>query len=378
MPARPALNRREAFLALTLIPKVGPVTIRRLLDGFGSPEDVLKASEASLQRVEGIGPAMARVIHGWEDAIDLTKEKRRIREVGARFITFEEESYPVLLKEIHDPPPALYVLGELIERDRHAIAVVGSRRSTHYGNSCARKLAFQLATAGLTVVSGLARGIDTAAHEGALEAKGRTIAVIGCGLGKIYPQENQALARRIADGQGAVMSEFPVDQIPDKTTFPLRNRIISGLSRGILVAEAPAWSGALITANMAAEHNRTVYAVPGPVDRPSSAGCHKLIQDGAKLVTSADDILEDFLWLLPRTEQEGMKQARAEQQAAARPPMDEDEARLYGALDASEAHIDELITRTGLPASTVSATLLKMEMKRLVEQLPGKFFTRLV
>ena len=266
----------------------------------------------------------------------------------------------------------------LRQQRTRTIAVVGSRRSTHYGDSCARKLAFQLATAGLTVVSGLARGIDTAAHEGALEAKGRTIAVIGCGLGKIYPPENENLASRIADGQGAVISEFPIDQIPDKTTFPLRNRIISGLSKGILVAEAPAWSGALITANMAAEHNRTVYAVPGPIDRPSSAGCHKLIQDGAKLVTSADDILEDFLWLLPRAEQEGMQQARAEQQAAARPPMDEDEARLYAALNTSEAHIDELITRTGLPASTVSATLLKMEMKRLVKQLPGKFFTRLV
>lgn len=378
MTARPALSRREAFLVLTLIPKVGPVTIRRLLDGFGAPEDVLKASERDLQRVEGIGPAMAKTIHGWEEATDLTKEKRRIREVGARFVTVEEESYPVLLKEIHDPPPALYVLGEMAERDRHAIAVVGSRRSTHYGDGCARKLSFQLATAGLTVVSGLARGIDTAAHEGALDAKGRTIAVIGCGLGKIYPPENEALARRIADGHGAVISEFPIDQIPDKTTFPLRNRIVSGLSRGILVAEAPAWSGALITANMGAEHNRTVYAVPGPIDRPSSAGCHKLIQDGAKLVMSADDILEDFLWLLPRDEQEGIKQARAEHQAAARPPMDDDEARLYDALDTTEAHIDDLISRTNLPASTVSATLLKMEMKRLVKQLPGKFFTRLV
>jgi DNA processing protein len=372
------MTRREAFLALTLLPRVGPVTLRRLLAALGSPEAVLAASPAALQRVEGIGPAMAKTIHGWEQEIDLAMEKRRIRETGAGFVTLEEDGYPELLREIHDPPPALYVLGELQERDRHAIAVVGSRRSTHYGNSCARKLSFQLAGAGLTVVSGLARGIDTAGHEGALEAKGRTLAVIGCGLGKIYPPENADLARRIADGHGAVLSEFPIDQIPDKTTFPLRNRIVSGLSRGILVVECPAWSGALITANLAAEHNRSVYAVPGPIDRPSSAGCHKLIQDGAKLVTCADDIIEDFLWLLPAAEQSGLQEARARHESEARPPLEGPEAALYDALAGTEAHIDELIARTGFEPSLVSATLLKMEFKRLVKQLPGKHFTRLV
>jgi DNA processing protein len=371
------MNSREAFLALTLLPRVGPVTIRRLLDHFLEPEAVFRAGERALQAVEGIGPAMAKVIHGWENEIDLTREKRRIREIGANFVTIREECYPTLLKEIHDPPPGLYVLGELTERDHHAVAVVGSRRSTHYGNSCARKLSFQLAAAGITVVSGLARGIDTAAHEGAVEANGRTIAVIGCGLGKIYPPENEALARRIANGHGAVISEFPIDQIPDKTTFPMRNRIVSGLSRGLLVVECPAWSGAMITANLAAEHGRNVYAVPGPIDRPSSEGCHKLLKDGAKLVTTADDILEDFSWLLPPSEIPGFKESQESQKAANRPPLEGDDAIIFEAIDATESHIDEIISRTGLPASTVSVTLLKMELKRLVKQLPGQFYTRL-
>ena len=371
------MNTREAFLALTLLPRIGPVTIRRLLDHFAEPQEVFKASESGLKSVEGIGPATAKVIHGWESHIDLTKEKRRIREIGASFVTIREDIYPALLREIHDPPPGLYVLGELLERDRHAVAVVGSRRSTHYGNTCARKISFQLAQAGITVVSGLARGIDTAAHEGAVEAKGRTIAVIGCGLGKIYPPENADLAKRIAAGHGAVISEFPVDQIPDKTTFPMRNRIVSGLSRGLLVVECPAWSGAMITANLAAEHGRNVYAVPGPIDRTSSEGCHKLLKDGAKLVTSADDILEDFEWLLPPSELPGLQAARRAQQDASRPPMEAAETAVYEAISSTESHIDEIITRTQLPAQEVSVLLLKLGFKHLVKQLPGQYYTRL-
>lgn len=370
------MTPREAFLALTLLPRVGPVTIRRLLDHFQEPERVFKAGERALQAVEGIGPALAKVIHGWEDQIDLAREKRRIRETGATFLTIREENYPALLKEIHDPPPGIYVLGEINERDRHAVAVVGSRRSTHYGNTAARKLSSQLAAAGITVVSGLARGIDTAAHEGALEAKGRTLAVIGCGIGNIYPPENEPLARRIADGHGAVLSEFPIDQIPDKTTFPMRNRIVSGLSRGLLVVECPAWSGAMITANLAAEHGRNVYAVPGPIDRPSSEGCHKLLKDGAKLVTSADDILEDFSWLLPPSELPGFKENQESQKSTNLLALTGEEATIFAAIDTTESHIDEIISRTGLPASTVSVTLLKMELKRLVKQLPGQFYTR--
>lgn len=370
---------REAFLALTLLPRVGPVTISRLLERFGDALQVLKASERQLQEVNGVGPAMARTLHNWQDHCDLTKEKRRIRETGARFLTILEEDYPELLREIPDAPPAIYVLGSLLERDRQSVAVVGSRRSTHYGMSSARRLSCQLAAAGITVVSGLARGIDTAAHEGALEANGRTLAVIGSGLGQIYPPENQDLAKRIADGHGAVISEFPIDQIPDKTTFPLRNRIVAGLSRALLVAECPAWSGALITANLAGEYNRSLYAVPGPIDRPSSAGCHQLIKDGARLVTTADDILEEFEWLLPQRDKDGLADARRDQREASTPPdLAPEERALLDAIDSTEVQIDELIERTGLPPSTVSSALLRLEIRRLVKQLPGRHFARLL
>ncbi len=373
------MTSREAFLALTLIPRVGPVTIRRLLDAFGSPRDILSTPESRLRTVDGVGPALARSIAGWQDHADLTREKRRIRETGARFLTIEEEEYPALLREIPDPPPALYILGSLDPADKLGVALVGSRRATHYGLSCTRKLAFQLAHAGITIVSGLARGIDTAAHEGALEGGGRTLAVIGSGLGKIYPDENRDLATRIADGRGAVLSQFPIDQIPDKTTFPLRNRIVAGLSRALVVTECPAWSGAMITANLASEYNRSVYAVPGPIDRPSSAGCHKLIRDGAQLVTAASDILDEFQWLLPDTEKSRLANAKQEHEADTRPAnLSAEENALLDALDTTEAHLDEIAGRTGLPVHIASATLLKLEMRRLVKQLPGSHFTRIL
>jgi len=373
------MTSREAFLALTLLPRVGPVTISRLLDRFTEPLNIFKASEIELQSVPGVGPAMARTLRNWQDHCDLPREKRRIRETGARFLTILEEDYPELLRQIPDAPPALYVLGSLLDRDRQSVAVVGSRRTTHYGLSCARKLSCQLASAGITIVSGLARGIDTAAHEGALDAGGRTLAVIGCGLGTIYPPENQDLAKRIAAGHGAVISEFPIDQIPDKTTFPLRNRIVAGLSRALLVAECPAWSGAMITANLAGEYNRSLYAVPGPIDRPSSAGCHQLIKDGARLVTDAADILEEFEWLLPEREKSGLAEAKRDQREATRPPdLAPEEEALLDAIDTTEVQIDQLIERTGLPAATVSVALLRLEMRRLVKQLPGRHFTRLL
>lgn len=371
-------RRREAYLVLTLLPRIGPVTIRRLIEALGSPEDVLGAPAAKLREVDGVGPALAGVIASWEDQVDLAREKRRIRETGARFLTREDDEYPPLLHEVPDAPTALYVLGAIEDRDRHGVAVVGSRRATHYGSGCARRLAFQLAAAGITVTSGLARGIDSAAHRGALEAKGRTIAVLGSGVGQIYPPENTSLAEEIMAGNGAVISEFPVDMIPDKTTFPLRNRVVAGMSRGLLVVECPAWSGALITANLATDYNRGVYAVPGPVDRPSSEGCHRLIQDGAKLVTSAEDILEDFSWLLPPSEAEGVAASRRRHEEETRPSLNGEESLIYEAMAGTEMQMEEIIERTGLSSSSASATLLRMEMRGLVKQLPGQHFTRLV
>ncbi len=279
--------------------------------------------------------------------------------------------YSRQLREIHAPPIVLYVWGELLERDRHAIGVIGSRRTTHYGSESAKKLAYQLAYAGLTIVSGLARGIDTAAHQGALAAKGRTIAVIGSGLMKLYPPENAGLAEKIASGGGAVVSEFSMTVEPDRQTFPMRNRIISGWSHGILVVEAGLNSGALITATQALDQGRAVYAVPGHINVPSAQGSNRLIQQGAKLVAEAGDILDDLNLLLPDT--------KPAPEAAARPlpELTEDERRVFEAIRETETSIDDIAAKSNLPSGSVSSTLLRLELKRLVKQLPGKYFVKL-
>jgi len=369
------MTRTEAYLALNLLPKIGPIRVRRLIESLGSPERILSASRDDLRQVEGIGPEMAASIADWENLIDLPEEQRRMQDHGITSLTIEDEAYPPSLREIHDPPFLLYVKGEILERDRHAVAVVGSRRCTHYGRESARRLSFQLAHSGLTIISGLARGIDTAAHEAALAAEGRTIAVLGSGIGKLYPPENAALAEKIAES-GAVISEFPVLYLPDRQSFPLRNRIVSGMSEGILVAEAPSRSGALITANQAMEQGRNVYAVPGPIDRPTSVGCHRLIQDGAKLVTDGHDILEDLEVLFsmgPTATAPGGDQA-----APVLETLDENERAVLQVIEGDETAIDVIAERSELAVRVVSATLLRLEMKRLVKQLPGKYFVKLI
>ncbi|MBP7949911.1 MAG: DNA-processing protein DprA [Verrucomicrobiales bacterium] len=365
------MTRREALLALNLLPRVGPVRVRRLLEAFGTPEAVFQARRDALLRIKGFGEELASILTNWEDHADLPTEERRIREFGAGILTADDEAYPTNLREIYDPPLVLYVWGALQRSDSTAIGVVGSRRATHYGAQCAKKLSFQLAGAGVTVLSGLARGIDTAAHEGAVAANGRTVAVIGSGLAKLYPPENRALAEKIAAGHGAVVSEFPMDLPPDKQTFPMRNRIVSGWSSGILVVEAPAWSGALITANMASEQGRSVYAVPGPIDRPTSTGCNRLIQQGAKLVMDARDVLEDLETLFP------LSSVDAPQPARPQFAFSEEEAAVYAAIGDRETHVEEIITACELPTPTISATLLRLEMKRAVKQLPGRHYVRL-
>lgn len=366
------MTRTEAYLALNLLPKIGPVRVRRLLEIFQTPERILQAKAHEISEVEGFGRDLASTIAEWESNIDLVRELRRIHEENLTLLTQEDELYPKLLRQIHAPPLVLYVRGEITERDHNGIAIVGSRHTTQYGLSVTKKLAFQIAYAGYSVISGLARGIDTAAHEGALASKGRTIAVIGSGIGKLYPPENKALAEKIAE-QGAVVSEFPVDYPPDKQTFPMRNRIVSGWSCGIIVTEAPARSGALITAQQAAEQGRTVYAVPGGIDRPSSQGCNRLIQEGAKLIMDGSDVIDDLLTLFPT-------QPHAPKTEASKPgvALEGDEATIFNAIGTSETHINEIIAHCGLGPSIVNTTLMKLEMKRVIKPLPGKYYTRLV
>ena len=392
------MTNTEACLAINLIPKVGPVRLRRLLKVFGEPPDILRAPAHRLAGVEGISEELARQIAAWESYVDLSGELARMQEAGVHALTAESEMYPALLRTIHDPPIVLYVWGALLERDKQSIGVVGSRKTSFYGTETAKKLSYQLAYAGLTVFSGLARGIDTAAHQGALAAKGRTVAVLGCGLSQIYPPENFGLAERIADGHGAVVSELPMAVPPDRQTFPMRNRIISGCSQGLLVVEAGLNSGALISANQALEQGRSVFAVPGPIDRPTSQGSNRLIQQGgAKLVMGCEDILEE-LDSLPDFAPFPAPAVRAPELPASvdGPAPDDDlvppaarerdsgpsgmkpaEAAVYGAIGTDETPIDRIISKCGLPTPVVSSTLFALELKKVIKQLPGKHYVRL-
>jgi DNA processing protein len=362
------VTRKEAFIALNMVPHLGPVHLRRLLDIFGSPDRVLAAGRNELQQVEGLNQALIDSLVSWESVVNLQQELLHVQEFGATVLTLDDTEYPALLRQIHDPPTVLYIWGKLESRDHHAIGVVGSRRTTHYGLECAKKLSYQIAYSGLTVISGLARGIDTAAHQGALAAKGRTVAVLGTGLHHLYPAENRALAEKIASC-GAVVTEFPMETTPDRQTFPMRNRIISGWGFGLLVVEAGVNSGALISASQAADQGRNLYAIPGPIDRPTSHGTNRLIQQGAKLVMSVDDILEDVHVLFPK----------APALSASKPlDLEGDLLKVYESIGSQETSIDEIIERSGLGAGSATAALLQLEMRRLVKQLPGKFFVKLL
>ena len=365
------MTETEALLALNMLPKIGPVRVRRLIAACGSAAAVLAASRREFLRVHGIGEESAAILAAWQDHCDVSGELQRISDGGYHILTPEDETWPEGLRHLHDAPLLLYVWGKVESRDRSALGIVGSRRATSYGLQQAKRFGFQLAHAGVTVLSGLARGIDTAAHEGAVAAQGRTIAVIGAGLGHLYPPENMALAERIAHGHGAVVSEFPILTPPDKQTFPQRNRIVSGWSHGILVVEAPAWSGALITANNAADQGRSLYAIPGPIDRPSSTGCNRLIQNGARLVMDASEILEDLQLLIPASSDSAPPPT-----SPPLPDLSEPEQAIWNALAAGDTQIDQLTTATGLPPSEVAARLTRMELRQLVRQLPGRIYSR--
>jgi DNA processing protein len=370
------MTSREAYIALNMVDDVGPIRVRALRDRFGEAQAILGASKTELMQVEGVGEEVARSITSWREKVDLDAELQRIDKSGVRIVCRDDAEYPKNLREIYDPPLVLYVKGALTERDALAIAVVGSRRTTLYGQDMARKLAFQLARVGVTVVSGLARGIDTAAHNGALQAKGRTVAVIGCGIDIVYPTENKKLADEIVEKGGAVVTEFPFGVQPDRQNFPMRNRIISGWSLGVVVVEANLKSGALITANQAGEQGRQVFAVPGRADSILSKGANKLIKDGAKLTEDVEDILSEFEYLLPKMAGESVEAGREGGGTKPALQLSETEERVMAQVGNEEVAIDEIIRASGLTTACVSATLLALEMKRLVRQLPGKQYVR--
>lgn len=365
------MNKREALLILNLIPQVGPVRVRKLLGRFSGPEEILGANRKSLQEVAGIGPEIAQNIIDWEKHVDMEGELLAAEKAGARILIQDDPEYPSNLREIYDPPLLLYVLGKLLDRDDKGIAVVGSRETSNYGMETAKKLSYQMAYSGVTVISGLARGIDTAAHQGALAAKGRTVAVIGAGLNEIYPPENQALADKIIESGSAVVSEFPMNAKPIPQNFPMRNRIVSGMSVGTLVVEADMKSGALITARMALDQGKLLFAVPGRIDSLRSRGCHQLIKQGAKLVEDAGDVMSEFEFLFG-----GLSLVQGEKPSLPRAELSPEEKQIFDLLENDELDIDTLISKSNLPSPKVSATLLGLELKRLVKQLPGKRFVR--
>ncbi len=379
MPRHPEPTERQALLILNALPELGPVTLRRLMDAFDhTAGKILSASPAALKKVRGVGAAVAGALRSWPDHVDLAAEEARLADAGARFVTARDPGYPTLLKEIYDPPIGLYWQG--IEKlSEPCIAIVGTRRTTLYGQATARKFAAGLARRGCCVVSGLARGIDTAAHEGALEANGQTAAVLGCGLDIIYPPENLDLYRRIAR-DGAVLTEFRFGRRADRQSFPMRNRIVAGMCAALIVIESGVNGGSMITARFAADQGRTVCAVPGRIDQVASRGCHQLIRDGAVLVQEVDDVLDELQYLPgfrpPATDDDRGKTDGAKPSFAGN--LSPEEAAVMALLaDGSILHPDEIGSGADLAGGRLSTALTMLELKRLVaRRVDGRFEAR--
>lgn len=362
---------REALITLNLIPGLGSVRIQSLLEFFGSVELALAAPVSLLEQVPKLGQKLAATVADWRNCTNTEAEMETAEQYGVRIVTLLDDDYPQVLRNMADPPIVLYVRGEWLPQDAtRAVAVVGSRLASPYGMTQARRFAQELAENGCTIISGLARGVDTAAHQGALDVGGRTIAIIGSGMANIFPHENLALAERIERGQGAVVSEFPMFMRPGRTTFPQRNRIVAAWSQATLVVEAPSRSGSLITARMAAaEYGRTVFALPGQVDRPSSIGCHNLIREGAILCTSPAELMRDMDWIdTPRQLDFNFEPT---------PPaanVSSIENEVLAAITAGHNTLDALCPALGMPAHELTSLLMRMQVKRLISPLPGGRF----
>jgi len=347
------------WIAFSLVRGIGPAKVRRLLDYFGDLTRAWSATPAELREAELDRRSLDNLLTA-RDRIDLELVLKRIERLGVQVFTWESPDYPRNLLNIPQPPPVLYVLGTLLPNDEWAVAMVGTRRASPYGREVARDLACGLAASGVTVVSGLALGIDTVSHRATLDAGGRTIAVLGSGLDHIYPAANQKLAEEIARS-GAVISDYPLGTRPDSANFPPRNRIISGLSKGVVIVEAPEGSGALITAEFAAEQGRDVFAVPGSILQSSCRGTNQLIKDGVRPVLGVSDILEELNLTLVTERKE----------ARTLLPADETEQKLLTLLSAEPTHVDELGAQSHLPIAQITGTLALMELKGLVRQVGG-------
>ncbi len=366
-------DERDARLLLGLYSKFGPVRFARLVARFGSAAGAFAAPERDWASVEGIGGEAAAHRRALSQMVaGLEREKSRATRAGARWITALDAEYPASFRELRDAPPVLYLWGSLKPVDSVSVALVGTRHPSPYGRAAAERLARELTQAGVPVVSGLARGIDTAAHTAALEAGGRTIGILGSGLAAFYPRENRRLAERMA-ASGAVVTEFPLDAPPDASHFPRRNRLIAALALGTVVVEAREKSGALITAHLAAEQGKDVFAVPGSIFSPGSRGPHRLLNEGARLVESAEDLLGE---IRPLVELVHAGRALSKVPADGAAELSPEARRLLAALDLDPAGIDAVARRSGLPIQEVTVSLLTLELAGFARQLPGKQFVR--
>ncbi|MFP4203501.1 MAG: DNA-processing protein DprA [Opitutales bacterium] len=368
MPQHAELSQRQALLVLNALPHVGPVLLRRLMERFdGDARAVLAVERERISSVKGIGPKAAEALSSWSKHFDLQKEEALMEKSGTRFLLQRDEAFPEMLLETYDPPIGLYWQGEYVI-DRPCFAIVGTRRATLYGRSVAKKFAAELSRLGFCIVSGMARGTDTAAHEGALEAGGRTVAVVGCGLDIIYPPENLELFKQIA-AEGAVASEFPFGRRADRQTFPMRNRLVAGMCKGVLVVESAVAGGSMITARFAGEQGRAVMAVPGRIDQASSAGCHQLIRDGALMVTSVDDILEELRYV--RTAASSDTKGQEREQATL---SDMENAVLESFSGGGTLGPDAIAEHLERPIAEVASVLMGLELKRrVVKRADGRF-----
>ncbi len=370
----------QGWLELRAVKGLGPITFTRLIHRFGSPEAIRQAHPSALVEAGDLSSSVASALHQPLSADTQQQIQRELDAVANgqfSILTLTDPAYPARLQTIADPPPILYYTGQLKEADQQSLAIVGARKGSHAGRAFTRQLSGDLAALGFTIVSGLARGIDADAHEGALAAKGRTVAVLGCGIDQIYPPEHLKLRQRI-EHQGAVLSEFPMGTSPQSFHFPQRNRVISGLSLGVIVTEATLKSGSLITARMASEQNREVFAVPGPVMHPLSHGPHRLIQQGAKLVEKPWDIVEEILPMLEPTFRHHLETQHTTGEIS--PPaiaLGAEEQEVFKKISLEPVLLDALIAQGSYSSSEVLSILLSLEMKGLIKQIPGLQYVRI-
>ncbi len=377
------MNDREACIILNMVSGIGSARMQALLNRFETPANIFEQSSSGIAGVRGIGQELAEKIANWRNEIDLHGELEMAEKGGAKIITVVDREYPAILKEIYDPPICLYVRGTLPDFSANTLAVVGSRRMTAYGRKMAAHLTGAAVYAGWKIISGLAYGVDAVAHQVAVDLKGVTVAVLGGGLARVHPQDHVPLARSIVEHNGALISEYPMRFPVSRQSFPRRNRIVSGLSRAVLVVEAGVDSGALITAATALEQGRSVFAVPGMVDNPQARGCHKLIKEGAKLTEDFEDILQDFEFLpgfgaVKEQPHEYMDKSGEDDATLPMPDtsgMSEEEQKIIRALALENKSFDALSSETGIAAGLLLGTLMKMEIKKQVSQSPGKIYS---